>query len=236
LHQLPTVGDNPARPHSRCSGVFTCQCLGMGLHLFNQCPGYYTVKVCSLSESSSVVVESGIRCPCMINTCHATALGILYPVYRLAALAGLQPSLLQYRAWVLVSLEIQYHPAPSYPAAAASRRHKFSAIIFRSTRFPLSNGLLGSLANLAYAPAATAFDDAAAPRLPRKSLHYRTWYQIRDTRTAATAPPHGLCDSCPTMLHMSIRIEVSARAQARCLQYNREYGVLNRKQSGKTLN
>ncbi len=96
---------------------------------------------------------------------------------------------------------------------------------FRSTRFPLSNGLLGSLANLAYAPSATAFDDAAAPRLPRKSLHYRTWYQIRDTRTAATAPPHGLCDSCPTMLHMSIRIEVSARAQARCLQYNRVWRV-----------
>ncbi len=130
MHQLPTVGENPARPHSRCSGVFYVPVPWYGTASIQPASCYYTVKVCSLSELSSVVVESGIRCPCMINTCHATALGILYPVYRLAALAGLQPSLLQYRAWVLVSLEIQYHPAPSYPAAAASRRHKFSAIIF----------------------------------------------------------------------------------------------------------
>lgn len=101
-------------------------------------PDYYTVKVCPLSmtELSSVVMESGLlRCPCMINTCHAMHWESFIRSIRLAALIGLL-TVSSCFAWVLVSLEIQYHPAPSYPAAAASRRHNFPAITFSDSILP----------------------------------------------------------------------------------------------------
>ena len=196
---------------------------------------YYTVKVCSLSELSSVVVESGIRCPCMINTCHATALGILYPVYRLAALAGLQPSLLQYHAWVLVSLEIQYHPAPSYPAAAASRRHKFSAIIFGRLDSPFQMAFLDLRPTLHMHPRLRISTMLQHPDSPERvsTIELSTRFAILAERLLprpmvfATAVPQ--CCICRSGLRLVLEHRPGA--------YNTtEYGVLNRKQSRKTLN
>jgi hypothetical protein len=160
------------------------------------------------------------------------ALGILYPIYRLAALVGLQPSLLQYRAWVLVSLEIQYHPAPSYPAAAASRRHKFSAIIFGRPDSPFQMAFLGLWPTLHMHPRLRLSTMLQHPDSPERVSTIEV--SIRFAILAQRLLPRGLCDSCPTMLHMSIRIEVSARAQARCLKYNRVWRI--EQETVKTLN
>lgn len=139
LHHFPTALQGPCSVLSLCVSDIIWDCI----YLRTSC--YHTVKVYSLSMAglSSVFVESGLlRCPCMMNTCHAMHWG--------SFTRSIDWRLLQYRNWVLVSLGMQYHPAPWYPAAAASRHHNFSTIIFQLNS---PSKIILPLANLIYASA-----------------------------------------------------------------------------------
>lgn len=129
----------------------------------------------------------------------------------------------------LCHLKTQYHPALSFyprPAAAASRRHKIFSTSFFSVDSifpPLQTALFRDLwPKLAYAPRSYGGRRCCSTQALEKevsTMELSTRFAILAQRLLPR--PHGLCNSGPTMLHMSIRMEVSARAHARCLQYNR---------------